>query len=189
MLCNPHKFYMSIAHLFHISCQSMSQFPVIVESRVILSMGRMSFPGAGMHLINRHGIFSRVELQTFLQPGCIPPPKWLCQIRNSGRIPRAHFRVISVWVCLIQQTVIISGNTVFVQVPILHPWNKQLINSHIIVAFHFISLWIPVIKIPNNRHTLCPWCPYSKKHTFFFSLSTRMCPKQLINFIMCSLTK
>ena len=41
----------------------------------------------------------------------------------------------------------------------------------------------------SNRYSLCMRRPYSKENTLFLPLRTRMCPQQLINFIMCSLTE
>src|SRR5699024_5910661 len=73
MLCNPHKFYVSISHLFYIVCKGMGQFPVIVKAFVFLVFPGMFFPGTGMYLVNGHSVFFYIKLLTFLHPCSVCP--------------------------------------------------------------------------------------------------------------------
>ena len=73
MLCNSHKFYMSISHLFDIGCQFMCEFTVIIKSRIILILCRMFLPGTQMYFIDCHRFTFLVKFRTLLHPGGIFP--------------------------------------------------------------------------------------------------------------------
>ena len=95
VLCNSHKFYMGVAHIFHIIGQCVSQFPVIVKARVLFLSARVLFPRTRMHFIDGHGVFLGVKLLPFFHPCSVPPFESL-QIHNFRGIARTHFRKITV---------------------------------------------------------------------------------------------
>ena len=73
MLCNSHKFYMSISHLFDIGRQFMCKFTVIIKSRIILILCRMFLPRTQMYFIDCHRFTFLVKFRTLLHPGGIFP--------------------------------------------------------------------------------------------------------------------
>ena len=101
MLHHRHQFYMGIAHALNIFSQTRRNLPVVIKFRahnvialfVLLRM--LADPGTKMHLINRHGLFLRINLFPGCHPGIITPGK-LIHIPHNRSCVRTHFRIISI---------------------------------------------------------------------------------------------
>ena len=74
MLCDSHQFDVGVSHFLNIFCQLCCQFPIIIESILVLLM-RMALPGTWMNLINRHGRFCCIPARTLCHPAVIMPGK------------------------------------------------------------------------------------------------------------------
>ena len=176
MLCNSHKFYMSISHLFDIGRQFMCKFTVIIKSRIILILCRMFLPGTRMYFIDCHRFTFLVKFRTLLHPGGIFPFV-IRNVCNSWCRSRSEFCFICVWICLIKFFSMISDNKEFVQISNFGTRNKDLIYSDLTDSVHWICLIIPVIKITDYSHNTDPQrirCPDCKIDTLLAMLCGRM---------------
>jgi len=187
MLCDSHQFDVGVSHFLNIFCQLCCQFPIIIESILVLSM-RMFLPGTRMYFIDCHRFTFLVKFRTLLHPGGIFPFV-IRNVCNSWCRSRSEFCFICVWICLIKFFSMISDNKEFVQISNFGTRNKDLIYSDLTDSVHWICLIIPVIKITDYRNISCIRCPDCKMYALGFVDGHHMRTKDTVSFIMDSCRK
>ena len=167
MLCNPHQFYMSVSHLFHIICDRMCELAICIKS--FLFGTRITHPGAHMYLIDRQRILLLIPLFPLLQPLLVRP----LQIRNighSGSRTRTPLRIICKRIRLKNPFSCLCLDTEFIQIPFLRSRHKTSVDPKRLLTMHLIRPKIPCVKFTYNGHSRCMRRPYCKIDTFLLLL-------------------
>ena len=159
MLCNPHQFYMGVAHLLHVGGQLGGSF--LIGIIAVLFRAVFLFPGAQVYLIDAHGRFARVGVFTFLYPGAIRPAERVVEGSNGCRA-RPVFGVLGKRVSLKNDLAGLGSDGKFIKLARFDAGNKALVNAGGFQHLHRAGIGIPVIKVTYYADRCSVWSPYRK---------------------------
>ena len=160
---------MGVSHLFHILCQLLCDFPVMIKLTavyrvsVLIHFHRLLHPGSQMYFIDIHRATKSAGLFPFVHPLLIFP-------FISGKIPydggriRAQLGIAGVRIRLQHG---LSGpvfNLILIKHTRLEPGNKQFINSGISQPAHLMTPSIPEVKVSHHADPHSARSPDRKMH-------------------------
>ena len=187
MLCDSHKLYMGVFHLFQIFHDPVGKLPIIIES-FRSTVIRMLHERTDMTLIDRHGLLVHI----FFIPGFHPLgilPVESRDIRNDGRCSGSVFRIICKRVGFIQSSAISRIDQELIHCSFFHAGNEQPPDTTFSQLLHGMRLLVPFIECADDIHLCCIWCPYPEIDSLHTIFRRQMRAQFFINIIVRSLGK
>ena len=188
MLRDTHQFDMSVAHIFHILCQTFRRLPVGIKAFLIFFRPGMFHPGTKMHFINGHCILFLVELYAVSHP-CGILPYIIVEVRDAGSGSRSFFRPVGIGIRLIKLFTVHTDNKKLIQLAYGCTGNKSLPHTDGACFFHGGDTGVPTVEFSDHGDSLGIRSPHGKINTGRSILFCRMCAKLFVNIIVCSLPK
>ena len=187
MLCDSHKLYMGVFHLFQIFNDPVGKLPIIIES-FRSTVIRMLHERTDMTLIDRHGLLVHI----FFIPGFHPLgilPIESRDISNDGRCARSVLRIVSKGIGFVQSSAISRIDQELIHCSFFHAGNEQPPDTTFSQLLHGMRLLVPFIECADDIHLCCIWCPYPKIDSLHTIFRRQMRAQFFINIIVRSLGK